>query len=268
MAEFLGFTDLGPVGQAGLATSVNWLLTAIGSAAVFAVVRVGRNLLNAMLGFAAGVMLAASFWSLLAPSIELAELQGSIRWVPPLVGFVVGCVTLLSIDRALYQLRPLRAVKAFSSTSHRSLLLTSAITLHNIPEGLAVGVAFGAAATEGSGASLAGAIALSIGIGIQDLPEGMAVSLPLRADGMSVMRSFMYGQFSGLVEVFSGVVGAIAVIVVASLLPYALSFAAGAMILVTMKELVPESMSGQQAHGIFGLVVGFSMMMVLDVALS
>lgn len=268
MNELSGFAEWGPVGQAGLATSVNWLLTTIGAAAVFAVVRVGRNLLNAMLGFAAGVMLAASFWSLLAPSIELSELQGSIRWMPPLIGFVVGCATLLYLDRAVHQLRPRMAVKAFSGTSHRALLLTSAITLHNIPEGLAVGVAFGAAATEGSGASVAGAMALSLGIGIQDLPEGMAVSLPLRADGMSPVRSFMYGQFSGLVEVFSGVVGAIAVIAVTSLLPYALSFAAGAMILVTLKELIPESMSGQQNHGIFGLVVGFSVMMVLDVALA
>lgn len=268
LTEAIELAGWGPLALAFAATSLNWLLTAAGSASVFAIRRVNARLLSIMLGFAAGVMLAASYWSLLAPAIELSEAQGLLPWLPPLIGFVSGSVLLLYADRVLHQLRPRRAVDAARGTSNRSVLVASAIALHNLPEGLAVGVAFGALGSQGSGASLAAAIGLSVGIGIQNIPEGMAISLPLRADGMSRARAFMYGQLSGVVEVIGGVVGAIGVLMMSSLLPFALAFSAGAMILVTLKELIPESMATEQHQSALGIMVGFALMMVLDVALG
>jgi zinc transporter, ZIP family len=268
LTDGFGLDGWGSLTLAVVATSLNWVLTAAGSASVFAIRRASEHVLRTLLGFAAGVMLAASYWSLLAPSIELSEDLGMLPWFPPLIGFLSGGVMLLYADRVLHQLRPRQAVDAARGTPNRSILVASAIAIHNLPEGLAVGVAFGALSAEGSGASLASAIGLSVGIGIQNIPEGMAISLPLRADGMSRMRAFVYGQASGAVEVVGGVVGALGVLLMTSLLPFALAFSAGAMILVALKELIPESMATERYHSAMGLVVGFSIMMVLDVALG
>ncbi len=225
-----------------------------------------------MLGFAAGVMLAASFWSLLDPAIAMSRDMGGPAWVPALVGFVLGGVALWAIDQLLPHLHPgfaLQQSEGIKTNWQRSILLVTAITLHNFPEGLAVGVAFGAAASGMPSATLATAIGLAIGIGIQNFPEGIAVAMPLRADGMSRIKSFWYGQLSALVEPVAGVLGAAAVLAMRPILPYALSFAAGAMYFVVVEELIPES----QQHGNTDLatlstMVGFAIMMVLDVALG
>lgn len=225
-----------------------------------------------MLGFAAGVMIAASFWSLLAPSIEMAVDQGLIPWLPALAGFLGGGVFLLGVDKILPHLHlgaRREEAEGINTSWKRSTLLILAITLHNIPEGLAVGVAFGALATGLPSASLAGAIALAVGIGIQNLPEGAAVSIPLRREGMSRFRSFWYGQLSGMVEPIAGVLGALAVVLFRPILPYALAFAAGAMIFVVAEELIPESQRHQNTDlATIGTMVGFAVMMLLDVALG
>jgi ZIP family zinc transporter len=266
------FYALNPILQALLATLFTWFMTAFGAAGVFLSKSINRKLLDVMLGFAGGVMIAASFWSLLAPSIELAESNGQIGWVPAAVGFLAGGAFLFGVDKLLPHLHlglPIEAAEGVKTSWQRSVLLVLAITLHNIPEGLAVGVAFGAAATGLGEAVIPGAIALAIGIGLQNAPEGLAVSAPLRREGLSRMKSFMYGQASGMVEPIAGVLGAFAVIALRPILPYALAFAAGAMIFVVVEELIPESQAGDNSDlSTVGLLVGFAVMMVLDVALG
>ena len=225
-----------------------------------------------MLGFAAGVMIAASFWSLLAPAIDMAEEMGIPGWVPALIGFLAGAFFLRLIDRLLPHLHmglPTNQAEGIKTSWRRTTLLVLAITLHNIPEGLAVGVAFGAIAAGLPSATLAGAVALAIGIGIQNFPEGTAVSMPLRREGMSRAKSFWYGQLSGFVEPVAGVLGAALVIITKPILPYALAFAAGAMIFVVVEDLVPESQTGGNSHAAtMGVMIGFALMMTLDVALG
>jgi len=266
------FATLNPILQALIATIFTWGMTAAGAATVFLAKNVSRSLLNAMLGFAAGVMIAASFWSLLAPAIAMSEGSGVPGWIPATVGFLMGGVFLWVVDRILPHLHlglEIDQAEGIKTTWQRSVLLVTAITLHNFPEGLAVGVAFGAVAAGLPAATLAGAIALTIGIGIQNFPEGLAVSMPLRREGFSRGKSFLYGQASGLVEPIAGVLGAAAVLLMQPILPYALSFAAGAMIYVVVEELIPESQQGQETHmSTIGAMLGFAVMMILDVALG
>lgn len=266
------FTNLSPVYQALLATCFTWFLTALGAAVVFFFKEINRKVLDGMLGFAAGVMIAASFWSLLAPAIAMVEEAGGIKWLPPLVGFLSGGIFLWAVDKILPHVHPgfpVSEAEGIKTSWQRSVLLVLAITLHNIPEGLAVGVAFGAVAADLPSATLGGAIALALGIGIQNFPEGAAVSIPLRREGLSRKKSFMYGQLSGVVEPIAGVLGALAVILMQPLLPYALSFAAGAMIYVVAEELIPESQAEKHSDiATVGLMVGFAVMMTLDVALG
>lgn len=261
---------LHPVLQALLATSFTWLMTVFGAAMVFLAKDVSRKVLDGMLGFAGGVMIAASYWSLLAPAIEMSAGTDIPAWFPAAAGFLVGGVFLRVVDKILPHLHygfPVEEAEGIKTTWRRSTLLVLAITSHNIPEGLAVGVAFGAAAAGFPAASVAAAIALAIGIGIQNFPEGLAVSMPLRREGMSPLHSFWYGQLSGIVEPVAGIIGAAAVIVAQPILPYALSFAAGAMIFVVIEELVPESQRGGNTDlATMGGMIGFAVMMVLDVA--
>jgi ZIP family zinc transporter len=267
-----GFLSLSPILQAFLATMFTWGLTALGAAGVFLTRQVNRRVLDAMLGFAAGVMIAASFWSLLAPAIEMSELQGLPGWLPAVIGFLAGGLFLWAVDHLLPHLHlgePIEAAEGVKTTWRRSVLLVTAITLHNFPEGLAVGVAFGAAAAGLPAATMAGAVALAIGIGLQNFPEGLAVSLPLRREGLSRTKSFLYGQASGTVEPIAGVLGAASVLLIRPILPYALSFAAGAMIYVVIEELIPEAQRGQDTHmSTWGAMLGFALMMLLDVALG
>lgn len=266
------FNQLGAVAQALIATLFTWGMTAVGAGMVFFVPRENRKLLDIMLGFTAGVMLAASFWSLLAPAIEMARLEGMPAWLPAAVGFCLGALFLRLADLTIPHLHlraPMSDAEGIPTSWRRATLLVLAITLHNIPEGLAVGVAFGAAARGIAPATLAGAIALAIGIGLQNLPEGLAVSMPLRREGVSPLKSFWYGQLSGMVEPVAGVVGAAAVMMWKPLLPYALGFAAGAMVFVVIEEVIPESQaSGNADASSLGAVVGFVVMMILDVALG
>lgn len=266
------FSGLSPVQQAFLGTCFTWFLTALGASVVFFFKEINRNVMDGMLGSAAGVMIAASFWSLLAPAIKMVEEAGGTPWIPALVGFLSGGAFLWVIDRLLPHLHagyPTSEAEGIKTSWQRSVLLVLAITLHNIPEGLAVGVAFGAAAAGHPAASLGAAIALAVGIGIQNFPEGAAVSVPLRREGLSRKKSFMYGQFSGMVEPIAGVLGAFAVIYMQPLLPYALSFAAGAMIYVVAEELIPESQADKHSDiATIGVMVGFAIMMTLDVALG
>jgi len=268
MVEF--FQDLNPIVAALVGTTFTYLMTAAGAAIVFGFKTINQKALNAMLGFSAGVMIAASFWSLLNPAIALSEDLGMIPWLPAVIGFLVGGAFLMLIDRLLPHMHiESHHKEGLSSSWRRSVLLVLAITLHNIPEGLAVGVAFGAAAAGLPGASVGAAIALAIGIGIQNFPEGAAVSVPLRRENMSVMKSFMIGQYSGIVEPMAGVLGAVLAITMRNFLPYALSFAAGAMIYVVIEELIPESqMMKTSKIATIGAMIGFTVMMLLDVALG
>ncbi len=267
------FAELNPVLQALLATLFTWGVTALGAAIVFMFSSVNRKLLDGMMGFAAGVMIAASFWSLLAPSIAMAEAMGFIPWVPAVVGFLGGGVFLWSVDKVLPHLHigfPRETAEGVSTSWRRSVLLVMAITLHNIPEGLAIGVAFGAVAAGLESTSLGAAVALAVGIGIQNFPEGAAVSVPLRREGFSRRKAFFYGQASGVVEPFAGVLGAFAVLAMRPLLPFALAFAAGAMIYVVVEELIPESQLHPENTDLatLGAMGGFAVMMALDVALG
>jgi ZIP family zinc transporter len=268
------FYGLSPVTQALIATIGTWLLTAIGATVVVFTKNVSQKFLDASMGMAAGVMIAASFWSLLAPAIEMAEAAGGApKWVPPLIGFLAGALVLLGIDRLLPHMHPdLKIAEGIKTSWQRSTLLVLAITLHNIPEGLAVGVAFGAAARmtgDAATAQIGAAIALAVGIGLQNTPEGVAVALPLRREGMSRARALWYGQLSAIVEPVAGVIGAAAVLLISAILPYALAFAAGAMIFVAAEELIPESQrKGNVDLATMGVIVGFSIMMSLDVALG
>lgn len=267
MVNFL--KDLNPVIQALIATLFTWGLTALGAATVFVTKRVNRKLLDSMLGFAAGVMIAASFWSLLAPAIEMSKGKLIPAWLPALIGFIAGGLFLWIIDKILPHLHlgfPIEAAEGIKTSWHRSILLVLAITLHNIPEGLAVGVAFGAVAAGFPSATLPAAIALAIGIGIQNFPEGLAVSMPLRREGMSLFKSFWFGQLSAIVEPVAGIIGAAVVFIAQPILPYALSFAAGAMIFVVVEELIPESQRwGNTDLATAGVMLGFTIMMLLDV---
>ena len=266
------FTGLNPVVQALIATLFTWAVTALGAAFVFFFKSIKRKVLDGMLGFAAGVMIAASYWSLLAPAIEMAE-EGSLpAWVPAAAGFLMGGFFLWIIDKILPHLHlgfPREEAEGIKTNWHRSVLLVLAITLHNIPEGLAVGVAFGALASDLPSATLGGAIALALGIGIQNFPEGTAVAVPLRREGFTRLKSFWYGQLSGFVEPIAGVLGAFAVIFIKPILPYALAFAAGAMIFVVVEELIPESQLEKNTDiATLGAMGGFAVMMTLDVALG
>ena len=266
------FIGLSPVYQALLATLFTWFVTALGAGIVFFFKTLNRKVLDGMLGFAAGVMIAASFWSLLAPAIEMAAHLTIPAWVPATVGFLLGGAFLWCTDKVLPHLHPgLPISEAEGVKTHwqRSILLVLAITLHNIPEGLAVGVAFGALASDLPSASLAGAMALALGIGIQNFPEGAAVSVPLRREGFSRLRAFWYGQLSGVVEPIAGVIGALAVLWMQPILPYALAFAAGAMIYVVVEEVIPESQLHKYTDfATVGAMLGFATMMALDVALG
>jgi ZIP family zinc transporter len=269
MQELLNYN---PILLALGATLFTWFVTAAGSSMVFFFKSINKKVLNSMLGFAAGVMIAASFWSLLKPAIEMAEENGSLPWLPALVGFLSGGAFLLIVDKILPHLHMGLAIdkaEGIKTSWQRSILLILAITLHNIPEGLAVGVAFGALANSPDIGTLSGAIALAIGIGLQNFPEGAAVSIPLRREGFKRLRAFNYGQLSGIVEPIAGVIGAYLVLSITPLLPYALSFAAGAMIFVVVEELIPESQSGNETDfSTIGAMLGFATMMLLDVALG
>ncbi|MCE1207634.1 MAG: ZIP family metal transporter [Spirochaetia bacterium] len=270
MLEYLN--TLSPVMQTLVATLFTWGVTALGAGMVFFFKSIDKRVLDSMLGFAAGVMIAASFWSLLAPAIELSESMGLIPWIPPAIGFLSGGIFLRLVDRLLPHLHieyKREEAEGIKTNWSRSILLVLAITLHNIPEGLAVGVGFGAVGASIGSASLAGAMALALGIGIQNFPEGAAVSIPLRRDGMSRSKSFLYGQASGIVEPIAGVLGAALVSTMRPILPYALAFAAGAMIYVVAEEVLPEANRDGNGHlATIGTMVGFAVMMILDVALG
>jgi ZIP family zinc transporter len=266
------FEQFNPVIQSLFGTLFTWGVTALGAAGVYLSKEISRKVLDGMLGFAAGVMIAASYWSLLAPSIEISETLGYPSFVPPAIGFLLGGIVLWLIDRLIPHLHlwlPMSQAEGIKTTWQRSVLLILAITIHNIPEGMAVGVAFGAAAAGIPGASTAGAIALALGIGIQNFPEGLAISAPLRREGFTRFRSWWYGQLSALVEPIAAVIGAAAVVTMRQILPYALAFAAGAMIYVVIEELIPEAQNGQNTDiATAGAMLGFTVMMILDVALG
>jgi ZIP family zinc transporter len=264
------FLNSHPMIQALLATCFTWVMTALGAATVFMAKDLSRKILDVMLGFSGGVMIAASIWSLLIPSIQISEANDLPAWFPAVVGFLIGGISLLGIDRILPHLHlgfPIQEAEGIKTNWERVILLILAITLHNIPEGLAVGVAFGAVVSGLSDSTLFSAIALAIGIGIQNFPEGVAVSMPLRREGMPRLKCFWYGQLSAVVEPIAGVIGAGAVILIQPILPYALSFAAGAMIFVVIEELIPESQrEGNVDLSTMGAMIGFALMMILDVS--
>ncbi|MBP6313455.1 MAG: ZIP family metal transporter [Flavobacteriales bacterium] len=266
------FESIDPILAAFLATTFTWLVTAAGASIVFFFKTLSRKWLDGMLGFTGGVMIAASFWSLLAPSIEISERLGMIKWLPPAIGFAAGAMFLFVLDKYVPHLHINFDPKNSEGprTEWRSTtLLILAITLHNIPEGLAVGVLFGGVAAGMPEATIGGAVALAIGIGLQNFPEGIAVSMPLRRLGVSRRRSFMYGQLSAIVEPIAGVVGAMAVIWMQPVLPYALAFAAGAMIYVVVEEVIPETQQDKYTDvATLGFIGGFLVMMILDVALG
>jgi ZIP family zinc transporter len=266
------FASWPAVWQALAATLFTWGLTALGAGVVFLFKDVSRKFLDTALGFTAGVMIAASFWSLLNPAIALSEEMGMVIWVPALIGFLAGALSMRLVDYLLPHVHlfgRLSEAEGMRTPWGKSTLLVLAITLHNIPEGLAIGVAFGAVAAGYDSASLGAAIALTIGIGIQNCPEGTAIAVPLRREGLSRFKSWWWGQMSAVVEPVAAVAGAIAVTMMRPILPYALAFAAGAMIFVVVEEVIPESQSG--GHGdlaTLGAMIGFAVMMTLDVALG
>lgn len=261
-----------PIIQALIGTLFTWGLTALGAGLIFFTKDVSKKLLDGMLGFASGVMIAASYWSLLAPAIELSQDLSVPDWFPAALGFLLGGAFLFVVDKLLPHMhlgKDFERTEGPKTSWQRSVLLITAITMHNIPEGLAVGVAFGAAAAGIEEAGVASAVALAIGIGIQNFPEGLAVSAPLRREGWKVGKSFFYGQFSGMVEPIAGVIGAAATLLMRPLLPYALAFAAGAMIYVVADELIPESHNENHSDiPTIGVMLGFAVMMLLDVALG
>jgi ZIP family zinc transporter len=264
------FSSIDPILAAFYATMFTWFLTALGSSFVFFFKNMNRIVLDGMLGFTGGVMIAASFWSLLSPAIEMSEGEGFVKVIPAAVGFFLGAMFIFGLDKILPHLHiNFKETEGMKSPWQRTTLLVLAITLHNIPEGLAVGVLFGGVAAGIPEASIAGAVTLAIGIGIQNFPEGIAVSMPLRRMGMSRWKSFMYGQSSAIVEPIAGVLGAVAVTFFTPLLPYALAFAAGAMIFVVVEEVIPETQQDKNTDiATLGLIGGFIVMMTLDVALG
>jgi len=266
------FEGIHPVTGALIATCFTWIVTALGASLVFVFKDLNRKVLDGMLGFTGGVMVAASFWSLLAPAIEMSPGEGFARAVPAGVGFALGAGFLFALDKVLPHLHinfPLDRAEGVQTKLNKTLLLVLAITLHNIPEGLAVGVLFGGVAAGIPEASIGGAVALAIGIGLQNFPEGMAVSFPLRRLGLSRKKSFWYGQLSAIVEPIAGVAGALAVMQLQPILPYALAFAAGAMIYVVVEEVIPESQMDKFTDiATLGFIGGFLIMMMLDVGLG
>ena len=264
------FINIDPVLAAFLATVFTWFLTALGASLVFFFKNMNRVVLDGMLGFTGGVMVAASYWSLLAPAIEMSSGEGFVKVIPAATGFVLGAIFLFGLDKILPHLHiNFKETEGVKSPWQRTTLLVLAITLHNIPEGLAVGVLFGGVAAGIPQATIAGALTLAIGIGIQNFPEGIAVSMPLRRMGMSRWKSFMYGQSSALVEPVAAVVGALAVTFFTPILPYALAFAAGAMIFVVVEEVIPETQQDNNTDiATLGFIGGFVVMMTLDVALG
>jgi len=269
--DFLG--SIHPVWAALWATVFTWFLTALGASLVFLFGSVHRGVLDAMLGFTGGVMVAASFWSLLSPAIELSgkHYSPTWQWLPAAIGFVVGALFLFGIDKVLPHIHinfKKTESEGVKTQLHHTTLLVLAITLHNIPEGLAVGVLFGAAAS-GTHEAIVAAVTLAIGIGIQNFPEGFAVAMPLRRVGASRRKSFWYGQLSAVVEPIAGVLGALAVIYMEPILPYALAFAAGAMIYVVVEEVIPETQRDKYTDvAVLGFIGGFVVMMILDVGLG
>ena len=264
------FESINPVLAALYATLFTWFLTALGASFVFFFKTMNRVVLDGMLGFTGGVMVAASFWSLLAPAIEMSKGEGFVKVIPAAVGFIMGALFIFALDKTLPHLHiNFKETEGIKSPWQRTTLLVLAITLHNIPEGLAVGVLFGGVAAGIPEASISGAVTLAIGIGIQNFPEGIAVSMPLRRMGMSRTKSFMYGQSSALVEPIAGVLGAVAVMFFIPILPYALAFAAGAMIFVVVEEVIPETQQDKNTDiATLGFIGGFIVMMTLDVALG
>lgn len=267
MADIL--KEVHPVMQAFLAASAAWVGNSIGTLGVYLRREIGRKALDGMLGFAGGVMISASFWSLLLPAIEIKAGGGLPAWLPALAGFVLGGIFLRITDAILPHLHfnlPTDDAEGISTSWKKTTLLVFAVSLHNIPEGLALGVAFGAAGSGVSSVSTSGAMAFALGLALHNLPEGAAVSLSLRREGLSRSRSFLYGQLSGAVEIVSCVLGALAVTAVAPVLPYAMGFAAGAMIFVVVEELIPESQRrGNTDIATMGAMAGFALMMVLAV---
>ncbi len=264
------FESIHPVTAALYATLFTWFVTALGASTVYLFRRPGKSLLDCMLGFTGGVMIAASYWSLLAPAIEMSPGTGFVQIFPAAIGFVLGALFLFGVDKLLPVLHFNFSKSNDSKLNwNKTALLVIAITLHNIPEGLAVGVIFGGVASGFHEATIAGALILAIGIGLQNFPEGIAVSVPLRRLGWSSHRSFFLGQMSGMVEPIAGLLGALAVSFFSPILPYALAFSAGAMIFVVVKEIIPESQKGRNANlATLGFVAGFVVMMSLDVALG
>ena len=264
------FENLDPIVGALYATLFTWGLTALGASLVFFVKALNRALLDGMLGFTGGVMVAASFWSLLAPGIEMSEGEGFIKVIPAAVGFGLGALFIFALDKILPHIHiNFKESEGIKTPWHKTTLLVLAITLHNIPEGLAVGVLFGGVAAGLPEASIAGAVVLAIGIGIQNFPEGIAVSMPLRRQGVSRFKSFWYGQLSAIVEPVAAVIGAVAVTFFTPILPYALAFAAGAMIFVVVEEVIPETQQDKYTDiSTLGFIGGFIVMMCLDVALG
>ncbi len=268
--EYFGSID--PVWAALYATLFSWGLTALGASLVFLFKKMSRALFDGMLGFTGGVMVAASFWSLLAPGIEMSPGEGFSKVVPALIGFGLGALFIFGLDKVLPHLHvnfKMSEKEGVKTQWHKSVLLTLAITMHNIPEGLAVGVLFGGAAMGMEGATIGGAVALAMGIGLQNFPEGFAVAMPLRGLGFSRWKSFNYGQLSAIVEPFAAVLGAWAVITFKPILPYALCFAAGAMIFVVVEEVIPEAQQDKYTDiASLGFIGGFIVMMTLDVGLG
>ena len=264
------FESIDPILAAFLATTFTWGLTAFGASFVFFFKTMNRVVLDGMLGFTGGVMVAASFWSLLAPAIEMSGGDGFVKVIPAAVGFALGALFIFGLDKVLPHMHiNFKETEGIKSPWQRTTLLVLAITLHNIPEGLAVGVLFGGVAAGIPEASIAGAVTLAIGIGIQNFPEGIAVSMPLRRMGMSRTKSFMYGQSSAIVEPIFGVLGAVAVTFFTPILPYALAFASGAMIFVVVDEVLPETQQDKNTDiATLGFIGGFIVMMILDVALG
>lgn len=265
------FEGLSPITQAFVATIFTWGVTVLGASIVFFFKEVKKGIMDALLGFSAGVMIAASFWSLLNPAIDMAQDMNMISWLVVFAGFFSGGLLLFLGDK-IYVFLSKRIKKSNAKTSSkikRCLMLIFSITLHNIPEGLVVGVAFGSLAYGLEGATIASAVTLALGIGLQNFPEGSAVSLPLRREGMSRRKAFFFGQLSGVVEPIAAIVGAILVLKIQVLLPFLLAFAAGAMIYVVVEELIPESQSNERKDlmALFTLI-GFSIMMILDIALG
>ena len=260
-----------PVLLAFLGTLFTWFVTALGSAVIFIRKEVNKKILDTSLGFSAGIMIAASFFSLLLPSIEISKELGFYKWFPAVSGFLGGGLFLRLIDKIIPHLHinePIEKAEGIKTNLKKTTLLILAITIHNFPEGLAVGVAFGSI-INGNITQFIGAVSLTIGIAIQNFPEGIAVSFPLRREGFSRFKSFWYGQLSAIVEPIGGIIGAGLVMVSKPILPFALSFAAGAMIFVVVEELIPESQSsGNSDLSTMGAIIGFALMMLLDVALG